>query len=83
VSLFLVWLRFRRPEFSWGSKGTCGSQGTADLRSEGVRVLLHGLAAEQRTPIMAVAYAAHTSQDRAQAAPQLRAALPSTQGRRP
>lgn len=52
----------------------------ADLRAEGRRVLLHCVAAEQRTPTVAVAYAALLGQDRAEAAAQVRAALPSTRG---
>jgi len=52
----------------------------ANLRAEGRRVLLHCVAAEQRTPTAAVAYAAHLGQDRAQAAAQVRTALRSTRG---
>jgi ADP-ribosyl-[dinitrogen reductase] hydrolase len=52
----------------------------ADLRAEGRTVLLHCVAAEQRTPTVAVAYAAHLGQDRAEAAAQVRMALPSTRG---
>jgi ADP-ribosyl-[dinitrogen reductase] hydrolase len=52
----------------------------ADLRAEGQRVFLHCVAAEQRTPTAAVAYAAHMGQDRAQAAAQVSAVLDSTRG---
>lgn len=52
----------------------------ADLRSEGRRVLLHCVAAEQRTPTVAVAYAAHLGQGRPEAAAQVRAVLHSTRG---
>ena len=52
----------------------------ADLRAEGLRVLLHCVAAEQRTPTVAVAYGVHTGQDRAKAAAIVRAALPSIRG---
>jgi ADP-ribosyl-[dinitrogen reductase] hydrolase len=52
----------------------------ADLRGEGRRVLLHCVAAEQRTPTVAVAYAVHLGNDRVEAAAQVRTALPSTRG---
>lgn len=52
----------------------------AALRAEGRRVLLHCVAAEQRTPSVAVAYGVHIGLDRAEAAAQVRAALPTTRG---
>ena len=52
----------------------------ADLRAEGHRVLLHCVAAEQRTPTAAVAYAAYLGHDRAEAAAQVSAVLSSTRG---
>jgi len=52
----------------------------ADLRTEGRLVLLHCVAAEQRTPTVAVEYAALMGHDRAEAAGQVRATLPSTRG---
>ena len=50
------------------------------LRAEGRRVLLHCVAAEQRTPTVAVAYAALLRADRREAAATLRAVLPTTRG---
>lgn len=52
----------------------------AQLRSEGKRVLLHCVAAEQRTPSAAVAYAAHLGQDRAEAGRAVRGVLGSARG---
>lgn len=52
----------------------------ATMRAEGRRVLLHCVAAEQRTPTMAIAYAARLGVDRADAAQAVRGALPSTRG---
>ena len=51
------------------------------LRAEGRRVLLHCVAAEQRTPTVAVAYAALLRADRHEAAQALREVLPTTRGR--
>jgi ADP-ribosylglycohydrolase len=53
----------------------------ARMRAEGRRVLLHCVAAEQRTPTMAIAYAARLGVDRADAARAVREALASTRGR--
>ncbi len=52
----------------------------ATMRAEGRRVLLHCVAAEQRTPTMAIAYAARLGVDRADAARAVRGALPSARG---
>lgn len=51
------------------------------LRAEGKRVLLHCVAAEQRTPSVAVAYAVLLGHDPAQAQADVAAALRSTRGR--
>ncbi|PJI95136.1 ADP-ribosylglycohydrolase family protein [Luteimicrobium subarcticum] len=53
----------------------------AALRAEGRRVMLHCVAAEQRTPVVAIAYAARLGVPRGDAARAVRAALPSTRGR--
>ena len=53
----------------------------AALRAEGRRVLLHCVAGEQRTPTVAVAYAALLGADRLEAAGTLREVLRSTRGR--
>lgn len=52
-----------------------------DLRREGRRVLLHCVAAEQRTPTVAVAYAAVLGADPRAAAVAVRRALRTTRGR--
>ena len=52
----------------------------AAMRAEGRRVLLHCVAAEQRTPTMAIAYAVRIGVDRAEAAHAVREALGSTRG---
>jgi ADP-ribosyl-[dinitrogen reductase] hydrolase len=51
------------------------------LRAEGKRVLLHCVAAEQRTPSVALRYAVRRGADPDEAARALHAALPSTRGR--
>ena len=50
------------------------------MRAEGRRVLLHCVAAQQRSPTVAVAYGVHMGQARTEAAVQVRAALLSTRG---
>jgi hypothetical protein len=52
----------------------------AAMRAEGRRVLLRCVAAEQRTPTMAIAYSACMGLDRAEAARAVRSVLPSTRG---
>jgi ADP-ribosyl-[dinitrogen reductase] hydrolase len=52
----------------------------ADLRTEGRQVLLHCVAAEQRTPTAAAAYAVHLGQGRVDAAANVRAVLHSARG---
>ena len=53
----------------------------AAMRAEGRRVLLHCVAAEQRTPTVAIAYSARMGMNRAEAARAVRSVLPSTRGR--
>jgi ADP-ribosylglycohydrolase len=53
------------------------------LRAEGHTVLLHCVAAQQRTPSVALAYAALLGHDPVEAAARIRAELPSTRGHGP
>jgi ADP-ribosyl-[dinitrogen reductase] hydrolase len=57
------------------------AQAVLGLRREGKRVLLHCVAAEQRTPSVAVAYAVLLGADPAQAQRDVMQVLPSTRGR--
>jgi ADP-ribosyl-[dinitrogen reductase] hydrolase len=59
------------------------AQAVLGLRREGKRVLLHCVAAEQRTPSVAVAYAVLLGVEPAEAQRAVRQALPSTRGRGP
>ena len=52
----------------------------AAMRAEGRRVLLHCVAAEQRTPTVAIAYSARMGVNRADAARAVRSVLASTRG---